>query len=232
MYTQDIEYKDQETLLEAFVAYQDEKAPLILIFHDWKGRGDFVMEKAKDLAKLGYIGCALDIYGKGILGKDDEESEALMSPFIEDRNHLRKRVLAGYEMAKKLVYVDAKKIGAIGFCFGGLCALDLARSGADIKGVVSFHGLLHPPKIEKLKMQARVLVLHGNKDLMVSGADLLDFEKEMDEQKVDWQINIYGNAMHGFTNPMANNPTLGILYNRQIEQRSFQAMENFFKEIF
>lgn len=232
MYTQEIEYKDQDSVLEAFIAYQKEKAPLILIFHPWRGRDDFVIEKAKELASLGYIGCALDIYGKHVLGKSNEENQKLMMPFIENRAYLRDRILSGYEMAKKLPYVDPNKIGAIGFCFGGLCALDLARAGVDIKAVVSFHGLLNRPNIEERKIQAKVLVLHGKQDPMVSDTDLLEFEQEMSEKKVDWQVHIYGNAMHAFTHPMANDPALGTVYNQQAAQRSLQAMKCFFKEVF
>ena len=145
MKAEKIEYSHLGKTLEAYVAYDEkekEKRPAILIFHAWKGKDDFVCEKAEMVAKLGYVGCALDIYGKGVLGSSPEENAKLMEPFISDRRFLRDRMLSGLQVAKDHPLVDKERLGAMGFCFGGLCALDLARSGAPLKGVVSLHGLL------------------------------------------------------------------------------------------
>ncbi len=227
-----IEYEDEKVLLEAFISYKEEKRPTILIFHAWRGRDEFVIEKAKQLADEGYIGCAVDIYGKNKLGKSAEENNKFMQPFMEDRNFLRKRILSGWNMVKNLKIVDPEKIGAMGFCFGGLCALDLARSGVDVKGVVSFHGLLHSPQIEKKAIQAKILALHGYDDPMVSKQEVLSFEKEMNEAKVDWQLHLYGKTMHAFTNPDANEPNMGTVYNPLSEKRAFWSMRSFFGEVF
>ena len=141
-------YLDGDVLLEAFFAFDDSftgRRPAVLINHSWVGRDDFVAEKAKKLAALGYVGFAVDMYGKGILGSDAEENAKLMQPFMDDRQMLAKRMHAALYAVKLMPWVDDSKIAAIGFCFGGLCSLDLARTGADLKGVVSFHGLLGAP---------------------------------------------------------------------------------------
>lgn len=236
MKVEQIEYFHGETVLEACVSYdvnKTEKRPGVFIFHAWNGRDDFVCEKAKMLAELGYVGLALDIYGKGVLGKNAKESAKLMEPFIADRNLLRARMHAGIEAMQDLPYVDHTRLGAIGFCFGGLCAIDLARSGADIKGIMSFHGLLHAPKDVKSKsIRAKVFVLHGHDDPMVPPEEVLAFAKEMTEAGVDWQIHTYGQTMHAFMNPSAKNPSDGKVYSPLAEKRSLQTMQNFFTEIF
>ena len=231
-----IEYQHEDVTLEAFLSFEEgisQKLPVIFIFHSWEGRNEFACEKAKFLATKGYVGCALDLYGKGVLGKSVEENGKLMGPFIEDRLFLQSRMLAGVNAIKNHPKVDSNQMGAIGFCFGGLCALDLARGGADVKGVVSFHGLLEAPKeITSKTIRAKVLALHGHEDPMVSTQEVLAFEREMTLAKVDWQVHIYGHTMHAFTNPAANNPNMGTVYNSVAEKRAFLAMENFFKEIF
>lgn len=236
MYTGNIEYTHDDDLFEAYVAYDDstmEKRPAVLIFHDWSGRNDFACAKAEQLAELGFVGIALDLYGKGKLGQDNVEKAALMQPYIDNRNFLQQRMLAGLEMAKSVAQVDQEQIAAIGFCFGGLCALDLARSGADIKAVVSFHGLLFAPaSVAKQKIKAKVLVLHGYADPMVSPENVNEFAKEMTEQDVDWQIHMYGNTMHAFTNPNANDPDFGTVYAADADRRSWIAMQNFLNEVF
>src|SRR5262249_53822504 len=146
--TQKIEYKDGDTILEGYYAVTGNitsPVPAVLIAHDWSGRTESVCKKAEELAELGYLGFALDLYGKGKFGNTKEEKMALIQPFLEDRAKLQQRILAAYNTVKQLENVDNQKIGAIGFCFGGLCVLDLARTGEDIKGVVSFHGLFFPP---------------------------------------------------------------------------------------
>ncbi len=229
-------YMDGDVLLEAFFAFDDSftgRRPAILINHSWVGRDDFVGEKAKKLAALGYVGFAVDVYGKGILGADAEENARLMQPFMDDRQMLAKRLQAALYAVKLLPWVDDSKVAAIGFCFGGLCSLDLARTGADLKGVVSFHGLLGAPaNTQNNVIKAKVLALHGHDDPMVPVEQVLAFEQEMTQSCVDWQLHAFGNTMHAFTNPVANNPDFGMVYQPDADRRSWLMMENFLTEIF
>lgn len=229
-------YLDGDVLLEAFFAFDDAltgQRPAVLINHAWGGRDDFVAEKAKKLAELGYLGFAVDMYGKGVLGTSPEENMALMQPFMADRAMLQRRIKAALAAVKLMPWVDDRKIAAMGFCFGGLCVLDLARTGVDIKGVVSFHGLLLPPgNTQGQAIKAKVLALHGNDDPMVPPEQVLAFEQEMTEAGADWQLHSYGNTMHAFTNPAANGPGFGTVYQPDADRRSWLAMQNFFVEIF
>jgi dienelactone hydrolase len=234
--TTTIAYFDGDVVLDAFIAYDDAiegRRPAVLVSHAWAGRNDFVAEKAKKLAQLGYVGFALDMYGKGILGNDIEENAALMQPFIDDRPMLQQRITAALNTVKLLPWVDDSKIAAIGFCFGGLCVLDLARTGADIKGVVSFHGLLGAPgNTQSNKILAKVLALHGSDDPMVPVDQLLALQNEMTAAKVDWQVHSYGHTMHAFTNPEAHDPDFGTVYQPDADRRSWIAMKNFLHEVF
>jgi dienelactone hydrolase len=233
MTTEKLAYHDGDIALEAHVAWdetRDEPRPAVLIAHAFAGQGDFERQKAERLAELGYVGIALDNYGKGVLGRTREESTALMRPFLEDRSKLQRRLLAGLEAARRHPRVDASRIGAIGFCFGGLCALDLARSGADVRGVVSFHGLLRPSGLEKKQITAKVLALHGHDDPMVPPEQVLAFEQEMTAAGADWQVHVYGGTVHAFTNPEANSPALGTAYQPSADRRSWASMKLFFEE--
>lgn len=236
MYTKNIDYHDGDAILEAFVAYDDKttgKRPAVLVAHDWSGRNDFAQDKARKLAELGYVGFALDMFGKGILGSSKEEKSKLIQPFVEDRSKLQKRILAALNTLKTQEQVDTSKIAAIGFCFGGMCVLDLARSGADIRGVVSFHGLLFPLGLEaKESIKAKVLVLHGYEDPLAPKDQVAAFEKEMTQARADWQLHMYGGALHAFTNPAANDRDFGTVYNALADKRSWMEMKNFFDEIF
>jgi dienelactone hydrolase len=230
-----IEYHDKDCVLEGYYVYDDAikgKRPLVLVAHDWTGRNELSQGKAEQLAELGYIGFALDMYGKGKRGHSTEEKVALMQPLMENRELLQRRITAGLDCAKKIEFVDTHKIAAMGYCFGGLCVLDLARSGADIQGVVSFHGLLNPPPHKNQLIKAKLLVLHGHDDPMVTPDNVLAFENEMTKDKVDWQINVYSNTKHAFANPMANDPVLGTIYNPVADKRSWIAAKNFFEEVF
>lgn len=235
MVEEKIEYRDGDVLLEGFYVYQDsaKDKPTILVFHDWSGKNNFAMDKAKALAKLGYIGFAVDMFGKNKLGKTKEEKSALIQPLVQNRNALIQRTQAALAAASSLDIVDTKQIAAIGFCFGGLCALDLARSGADIKAVISFHGLLNAPDPEpKQQIRAKILVLHGYDDPMVKPDQVNAFAQEMTKKKVDWEINMYGHTMHGFTNPEANDPNFGTVYSECVTKRAWIAMQNCFTETF
>ena len=234
--TNKINYLEGETLLEGFLAFDDAivgQRPAVLVSHAWAGRSEFTSEKAIKLAELGYVGFALDMYGAGKLGKTDEECGALMRPFIDDRALLQRRIGAALANVRLLPWVDDTRIGAIGFCFGGLCVLDLARTGANIKGVVSFHGLLHAPaNLPAPQIRASVLALHGHDDPLVPPAQVADFQAEMTRAGADWQLHTYGNTVHAFTNPLASDVAAGYQFSPTANRRAWQATENFFADIF
>ncbi|WP_174625525.1 dienelactone hydrolase family protein [Candidatus Methylobacter favarea] len=231
-----VSYLDGEVLLEAFVAFDDSfssRRPAVLINHAWGGRDDFVAGKAKKIAESGYIGFALDMYGKGVSGSGPEQNAKLMQPFMADRSMLQKRIKAAFDAVKLMPWVDDTKIAAIGFCFGGLCVLDLARTGADLKGAVSFHGLLDAPNnIKDTAIKAKILVLHGHDDPLAPHEQVTAFAEEMTRAGADWQLHLYGNTQHAFTNPAANDPDFGTVYQPTADRRSWIAMENFLTEIF
>lgn len=232
-----VDYSDGTTTCEAYVSYDNgggSKRPCVLISHAWAGQSDFEREKADKIAKLGYVGFALDNYGKGKRGSSMDENAKLMQPFIDDRSMLLRRLLAGATAAAAHPAVDADKIAAIGYCFGGLCVLDLARSAdARVKGVVSFHGLFSPPGTGRQKtITAKVLILHGYDDPMATPQNLVEVAKEFTDAGADWQLHAYGNTVHAFTNPEADMPDHGILYSAAADRRSWQAMTNFLHEIF
>lgn len=234
MHTDSVPYEDDNCDLEGFVAYPSmEKCPLVILCHAWRGRDDFICEKAQQIAQWGYVGFALDMYGKGILGKSKEENASLKRPFIEDRSLLQRRMKKGLEAACRLPFVDTTQIAVLGYGFGGICALDLARSGADLKGAISVYGHFDPPHPSLVKsIKAKMLILHGYNDPVATLDELSRFEKEMDAARVDWQVQLYGDAMHAFATPGANDPTSGILYNPRAAARSWIAIHHFLKEIF
>lgn len=236
MKTLTIDYRDDDVSLKGFCAYPEtlnQAIPAVLVVHDWSGRNEFACEKAKKLAELGYIGFALDMYGDAEIGETNDEKSQLMQPLIHDRVALQKRILAAFETVKKLERVDTSRIAVIGFCFGGLCALDLARSGADIKGAVSFHGLLNAPEhVTNHPIKAKILALHGYADPMVTPDHVTHFANEMTRANVDWRIDMFGHVMHGFTNPKANDPSFGAVYHKTADSRAWLAMRSFLEEIF
>lgn len=236
MKTSTFDYQDGKELLEGYFAYDDKqhgKKPGVLICHDWTGKNNFACEKANQIAKLGYVGFALDMFGKGKQGKTKEEKSELIAPFMQDRSKLLGRINAALLTLRSLEVVDVNRIAIIGFCFGGLCALDLARSGVDIKGAVSFHGLLQaPPNGDKKPIKAKVLALHGFEDPMADPQTLTAFCNEMTEVNANWQVDVYGHTVHAFTNPEANDPDFGTIYNKQADTRSWIALKAFLAEIF
>lgn len=231
-----VEYRADDTNLKGYVAYDDNQTgerPAVIVAHDWSGCNEFARNKADKLAALGYLGFALDMYGEGKTVADKNDKLALMQPLIDNRNLLHQRITAAFETVKAMEQVDVKRIIVIGYCFGGLCGLDLARGGADIGGIVSFHGALNAPKGQLTnKITAKILVLHGYDDPMVPPEHVIAFAQEMDAAKADWQIHLYGHAKHAFTNPEANDPDLGLAYNENADHRSWQTMKNFLTENF
>ncbi len=229
-------YQDNNTRCDGLVSYQREqkaKLPAILVVHDWTGRNAFAENKIQQLAALGYVGLAVDMYGEGRTGQNNEEKSALIAPLMSNRPHLRERIHSALDAARKIDHVDPHKIAVMGFCFGGLCALELARSGAHIRGAISVHGLLH--KDDALKsgvIHAKILALHGYDDPMVKPEQLIEFSNEMTTANADWQMHVYGNTVHAFTNPLANDKNFGTVYNPVADKRSWIAITNFLREIF
>jgi dienelactone hydrolase len=234
MREQYIEYRDEDALLEGFLCYDEAMPgprPAVIINHAWGGRDEFVERKARRLAWQGYACFALDNFGKDKRGITTGECAALMNPFMNDRRKLLQRLLAGLAAVNALPIVDPRRVATIGFCFGGLCALDLARGGADIRGAVSFHGMLKPSGFTEPKVRARVLMLHGFDDPMAPPDDLLAVAKEFTAAGADWQLHAYGQTMHAFTNPQAQNRANGMQYDEAADRRSWHALEEFLAEV-
>jgi len=234
--TQTIDYSDRDTALQGFFAVDDTKpgpVPAVIIAHAWGGRDEFVCDKAEAVAKLGYAGFALDMYGKGILGSGPEENAKLMQPLLEDRAVLQQRMQRAVDVVRQRPEVDGRKVAAMGYCFGGLCALDLARTGADILGAISIHGLFGPPgNTGGTKIKAKILALHGHDDPMVPVDSVVALETELTGAGADWQIHVYGQTMHAFTNPKANDPGFGTVYHPDADKRAWRSLQNFLEEIF
>jgi dienelactone hydrolase len=236
MLTKEIVYQDEKTVCRGFIAYDDSHLnprPCVMIAHDWGGRHEDVCNKARQLSTMGFVGFAIDMYGQAQLGNDKAEKSALMTALVQDRKKLAARILAAFNTVAQLPQVDNTKIAAIGYCFGGLCVLDLARTGVDVKGVVSFHGLLTAPEEgNSVELRAKILVLHGYDDPLVLPEQVNKFASEMTARKADWQIHIYDLTAHSFTNPDANDDEMGLHYNPTADRRSWVSMELFLKEVF
>lgn len=234
--TETVEYKDGDVTLKGFLAYNTNttsKSPAVLIVHEWWGLNEYPKMRAEQLAGLGYVAFAVDMYGNGETTTSPEEAGKLAGSIKGDIPKLRRRINLALDWLKQNKHVNPLKIVAIGYCFGGTVALELARSGANVKGVVIFHGGLSTPNPNDTKdIKAKILVCTGGDDKFVPESDRAAFQKEMDNAKVDWQMNIYSGAVHAFTNPKAgNNPASGMAYNENADKRSFEAMKQFFHEV-
>lgn len=231
-----VEYKEGDTVLEGLHVYDDAiqgKRPGVLVVHQWKGLTDYERKRAEMLARLGYNVFAADIYGKGIRPKDTKEAAAQAGKYKSDRALLRKRVNAAFDVLRNNELTDPKRTAAIGYCFGGTTVLELARSGADVTGVVSFHGALETPTPAQQPIKAKVLVLHGADDPFVPVNEVNAFCEEMQKVKADWQLVSYGNAVHSFTDwDAGNDNSKGAAYNEKADKRSWEDMKQFFAELF
>lgn len=206
--------------------------PLVVIAHAWAGLGDNEKQKAEIIAnKFGYAAFAMDVYGKGKRGTTVEENQALMNPLVGDRAELQKRLAGSLVAAKKQAGVNPSKAAAIGFCFGGLCVLDMARANQDVRGVASFHGLFRPAEnIPQPKVGCKVLIEHGWLDPMAQPQDVLSIAKEL--EGADWQLHAHGKAYHSFTTVGANNRDMGTVYDSDADRRSFGYLKSFLAELF
>jgi dienelactone hydrolase len=231
-----VPYEHNGTRLEGMLVYDDSwqsAMPGVMVCHAWAGRGPREIERAHALAEAGYAAFAVDLYGQGVLGSNADENMKLMSPFMQDRPMLQSRLKTALRVFGDQDVVDRDRIAAIGYCFGGLCVLDMARSGADVAAVVSFHGLFNPPgNTAGNRIEAKVLALHGNDDPMVPHAQVLALADELTAAGADWQIHMYGRTTHAFTNPDANDPAFGTVYSETADRRSWRTLEDFLEEIF
>jgi|SRR5581483_6663449 len=235
MVAQTVEYKDGTTALEGYLAYDDSvqgPRPGILVVHEWNGLGHYVQGRCDQLAQLGYVAFAPDIYGKGVRPSTFEACKAESGKYYADRKLLRQRVNLGLEQLKGNGNVDPKRIAAIGYCFGGATVLELGRSGADVAGIVTFHGGLDDPTPADAKnIKAKVLICQGGADKFTLSA-VSGFKKEMDEAKVDYKFVTYKGAVHGFTNPDNKGTVPGLKYDAKADKASWKEMVKFFKKIF
>lgn len=234
--SQNVEYKHEDTVLEGYLAYDDTakgKRPGVLVVHEWWGLNDYVRMRVDKLAKLGYVAFALDMYGKGIWTDQASKAQEL-SGHLRGKPIMRQRARAGLEILRKNERVDPTKIAAIGYCFGGTTVLELAYSGADIAGVVSFHGGLTTPKVEDMsRIKAKILVLHGANDAFIPAEKIAAFQEGVGKAGADWQMIYYGGAVHSFTNPAADKKNInGLAYSPSADERSWKHMQLFFDEIF
>lgn len=224
------DYEQAGQTYEGYLAMPEGKPKgVVLVAHAWGGQSDFERGKAEWLASLGYAGFAVDVYGKGKRGETTEECQALMTPLAENRIELQSRLAHALDVAKAASGTD--KAAAIGFCFGGMSVLDMARTNMAIEGVVSFHGLFGAPGNTAEEITPKILALHGWDDPMATPEDVMALSRELSAAKADWQLYAYGGTMHAFSNPEANNPDFGTLYSATADRRSFAAAEDFLHEL-
>ncbi len=235
IHTETVSYRQGDQVLEGYLAYDTKLAnrPGVVIVHDWMGLGDDSKARARQMAELGYVAFAADIYGKGVRPKDGGEAAQMAGAFYKDRALLRARVRAAFDTLAAQKNVDTKKMLAMGYCFGGSTVLELARSGAPVIGVVTFHGgLNNPTPADAANIKGKVLVLHGAIDPYVKPEEVAQFQKEMNEAKVDYQFHTFPNTVHSFTIKSAGDDiSKGAAYNALSDKRSFALMKAFFEEV-
>ncbi|MEL6285843.1 MAG: dienelactone hydrolase family protein [Pseudomonadota bacterium] len=232
--TRTFDYQGNGETFEGYLALPEGgPKPVVLVAHAWGGQSDMERGKADRIAaELGYAAFAIDVYGKGKRGTTVEENQALMTPLVEDRALLQARLAAAIEAAKGLDGVDTAKRAAAGYCFGGLCVLDMARAGMDVAGVASFHGLFGAPQnLSGYTIDAKVIAYHGWLDPMAPPEDVISLSREMAEAKADWQLYALGTAYHSFTTPGADNAEMGTVYSAAADARSWWAFQGFLKEV-
>ncbi len=235
VHTETVEYKQGDTVLQGYLSYDDAvkgPRPAIVIVHDWLGVSDYQKSRAEQLAALGYVALAADVYGKGVRPANAQEAGAEAGKYYKDRALLRARVRAGLDFLAARPQADPQRLAAIGYCFGGAGALELARSGAPLRAVVTFHGsLASADPADAKNIKAKVLVLHGADDPFVKPAEVQAFEDEMRAAGVDWQLVKYSGAVHSFTDKRAGTDnSKGAAYNEAADRRSWRAMRDFFEE--
>jgi dienelactone hydrolase len=230
-----IEYQDGDTVCEGYFAAPagDTPYPVVLIVHQWAGLGAQERETADRLAALGYAGFAIDVFGKGVRGDPAGDNSHLIGPWFGDRAALLTRLMAAVDVVRNHPHTNNNRIAAMGYCFGGLCVLDIARSGnTEVKGVVSLHGIFAKPGLdEQGPIGAKVLVCHGYDDPMADPQSMTGLADELTAAGADWQIHAYGHTTHAFTRKSANSPETGMNYSADADRRSWEAVTGFLAEV-
>lgn len=236
---ENVAYTSDSVSMTGFVAYNEsipDKRPVVLVIHEWWGLNDYAKGRARQLAALGYLAMAVDMYGEGKTGEDPETAGKLAMPFYKDPVMAKARFDAALAKIKTYPAADTTRIAAIGYCFGGTMALNMARLGEDLKGVVSFHGGLTGPPADKTLLKANILVCHGEDDKFVKPEEVAAFKAEMDSIGASYIFKSYPGATHAFSNPEATEKgkkyNLPISYNAVADTASFNEMKIFFNKIF
>lgn len=235
--SEEVRYRDGDVTMVGLLVYDDAvpgKRPGVLVVHEWWGRVPFADEQAKKLAEHGYVAFAADVYGNHTTTADAREAGRLSKSFKDNPATFRRRLQLALQVLAEHPKVDPSRLAAVGFCFGGTGVLELARSGADLRGVVSFHGGLSTPQpAEAGTIRARILVLHGADDPAVPWTEVAAFAEEMRKAGARWEMVAYGGAVHGFTNP-ANGTETGRVaaYNPEAARKAWLSCFQFLKEVF
>lgn len=234
-----VSYKLDTATMHNFVAYDENiegKRPVVMIIHEWWGLNDYIKSRMRELAKMGYIAMAVDMYGNNKMGNNPEEAQALATPFYTNPEKAKPIFDAAMEKIKSYSQTDATKMAAIGYCFGGTQVLNIAKMGADLKGVVSFHGGLAGVTPDKNKVRADILVCHGGSDPFVPETEVANFKKQMDSASIKYDFKVYPDATHAFTNPQATEWgkkfNIPVAYNAAADSASWNDMKAFFGRIF
>ncbi|WP_428939292.1 dienelactone hydrolase family protein [Fontivita pretiosa] len=231
-----MEYRHGDVLLEGFLAWDDASdapRPAVIVVHEWWGNNDYPRRRAQQLAQLGYVGFAIDMYGKGKITDQVKQASEWSGQIRGNPKLAMERVSAAIDVLKQQPMVDGERLAAIGYCFGGGVVLEMARQNLPVLGVVSFHGSLAGQAPADQTIRPRVMVCHGADDSFISPEELANFKQEMRRTRADWQLIEYGGAVHAFTNPDADKAGLqGVAYNEKADRRSWQAMQSFLAELF
>jgi dienelactone hydrolase len=236
---ENITYNGDNTTMNGYVVYKDsgqEKRPAVLVVHEWWGLNDYSKRRARELADLGYVAMAVDMFGNGQTASSPDEAMKLAGPFYQNPQLTKTRLDAALAKLKTFPQVDTSNIAAIGYCYGGYTVLNAAKLGEPLKGVVSFHGNLGGVKPDKNLLKARVLVLHGEADPIVKQDEVSQFRKQMDSVGANYTFKSFPNAKHAFTNPAAdsveNKFHIGVGYNADADRQSWNDMKDFLRELF
>ena len=232
-------YIAEGVTLKGFVVYDESKSgklPVVLVVHEWWGLNDYAKNRARQLAGLGYFAMAVDMYGGGKTASNPQQAQDMATPFYQNPKLSKIRLDAALNKIKEFKQADSKNVAAIGYCFGGSVVLNSAKLGADLKGVVSFHGGLAGVNADKKLLKAKILVCHGASDKFVTEKDVTNFKHELDSIGADYTFKSYANATHAFTNPDATITgkqfNMPIEYNEAADKASWKDMEDFLKILF